>query len=70
MPSEKKARTNKINAQASTGPKSAAGKSLSSANARRHGILSQELMLPHEDPAEFDAFREACNDRLRTLDSA
>jgi hypothetical protein len=54
MPSEKKTRSNKINAQASIGPKSAVGKAVSSANARRHGILSQELMLPHEDPAEFD----------------
>lgn len=54
MPSEKKARSNKANSQASTGPKSKAGKAASSANARRHGILSQELMLPHEDPAEFD----------------
>jgi len=54
MPSPKKAQANKINAQASTGPKTARGKAIAGANATRHGILSQELMLPHENPAEFD----------------
>ena len=54
MPVSKKAEANKRNAQASTGPKTARGKAIASTNATRHGILSQELMLPHEAPAEFD----------------
>ena len=54
MPSSKKVSANKLNALASTGPKTARGKAVASANAVRHGILSQELILPHEKPAEFD----------------
>jgi hypothetical protein len=55
MPSPKQTLANKVNAQASTGPKTIRGKAVASANATRHGILSQELMLPHESPAEFEA---------------
>ena len=54
MPSPKRVQANKINARASTGPKTTRGKAVSKANSVRHGILSQELMLPHENPAEFD----------------
>jgi hypothetical protein len=52
--SPKKLQANQTNAKASTGPKTARGKAVSSANATRHGMLSRELLLPHEDPAEFD----------------
>lgn len=38
MTSVRKINANRINAQASTGPKSAAGKKRSAANARRHGL--------------------------------
>jgi hypothetical protein len=37
------------------GPKTAAGKAHSSANAIRHGLLSRRLFLKGEDPAEFCA---------------
>jgi hypothetical protein len=55
MTSPKKLNANRANAQASTGPKTARGKTVASGNATRHGILSRELLLPHENPAEFDA---------------
>ncbi len=38
---------------ANSGPQSVAGKVRSSRNALRHGILSSHLLLPDEDPAEY-----------------
>jgi hypothetical protein len=64
MTSTKKLQANQINARASTGPKTARGKAVSSANATRHGMLSRELLLPHEDPAEFDELLSALIDEL------
>jgi hypothetical protein len=59
MTTPKKLQANQTNAKASTGPKTARGKAVSSANATRHGMLSRELLLPHEDPAEFDELLSA-----------
>jgi hypothetical protein len=67
MPSPKKAQSNKTNAQASTGPKTGRGKAIAAGNATRHGILSQELMLPHENPAEFDELLRALITELREV---
>lgn len=53
--SPRRLRANQANAQRSTGPRTAAGKAVASANARQHGILSRHLLLPGEDPAEFNA---------------
>ncbi len=38
-----------------TGPKTLQGKAIASANALQHGFLSRRLILPGEDPAEFQA---------------
>ncbi|HEY7211078.1 MAG TPA: hypothetical protein VH477_12450 [Bryobacteraceae bacterium] len=38
----------------STGPKTEAGKRRSSQNAFRHGLYSKQILLPHEDPEEFE----------------
>jgi hypothetical protein len=59
MASQNKVTANQRNAKASTGPKSRQGKAIASTNATRHGILSQELLLPHESPAEFDALLQS-----------
>jgi hypothetical protein len=50
-----KSDSNAQNAQKSTGPKTAVGKAASSQNARRHGVLSAQLILPGEHREEFDA---------------
>jgi hypothetical protein len=50
---------NRENSTHSTGPKTAAGKAASSANAMRHGLTSKHIVLPGEDPAEYDAHRES-----------
>ncbi len=65
MTSPKKLNANRANAQASTGPKTARGKAVASGNATRHGILSCELLLPHENPAEFDALLGEPTGRVR-----
>lgn len=45
---------NRKNAKESSGPKTAAGKSAASANAKRHGLRSSRILLDDEDPAEFE----------------
>ena len=52
--SEKKLQANRANAQKSTGPKSKDGKAKVALNATRHGLRSQQIVLPGEDPAAFD----------------
>src|ERR1035441_2281280 len=46
---------NRANAQKSTGPRSAEGKSVSRFNALKHGIDAASTVIPGEDPADFDA---------------
>ena len=49
--------TNRANAQHSTGPKTAEGKAISSRNATKHSLTSKQIVIPGEDPAEYDAHR-------------
>ena len=61
--SEKKRQANRRNGALSRGPKTAEGKAVSSRNALKTGLLSRELILPGENPAEFHAlFDELCHD--------
>lgn len=53
--SDRKATANKENARKSTGPLTTSGKAASSQNALQHGLLSRRLLLPSENPAEFQA---------------
>jgi hypothetical protein len=55
MTSEKKADANRRNALKSTGPKTPEGKAAVRLNALKHGLLSQEILLPGEDE---EALRE------------
>ena len=52
-----RAEINRENAQKSTGPKTEAGKQASSRNAFKHSLYSERLVVPGEDPAEFDELR-------------
>ena len=58
MASERQIRANRLNAQKSTGPRTAAGKAASSKNALRHGLTAQQVVLEGEDAAVFDALKE------------
>jgi hypothetical protein len=49
----------------STGPRTAEGKARSSRNALKHGLTSEEAVLPEEDGADFEALRQGFVDDLR-----
>lgn len=53
MTSDRKSSANRDNAKKSTGPKSEAGKSVVSQNARTHGLLSRNLIVEGESQEEF-----------------
>jgi hypothetical protein len=46
---------NRANARKSTGPRSAEGKSASRFNALKHGIDAAAIVIPGEDPADYDS---------------
>src|ERR1017187_4081401 len=46
---------NRANAQKSTGPRSVEGKSASRFNALKHSIDAATIVIPGEDPADYDA---------------
>ena len=64
MVSEKQLAANRRNAEKSTGPKSAEGKSNSSRNNLRHGLTGHISLLPAEDREAHDAF---CNELTESL---
>jgi hypothetical protein len=58
---------NRANAQKSTGPRSAEGKSASRFNALKHGIDAASLVIPGEDPADYDALAAAYHRDFRPV---
>ena len=46
---------NRANSQKSTGPRSVEGKSVSRFNALKHGMDAASIVIPGEDPAEYEA---------------
>ncbi len=57
MSSEQKIAANRINAQLSTGPRTTDGKARVASNALKHGLTGKQIVLPNENPDDFDAFR-------------
>src|SRR5260370_3516283 len=55
MASPAQINANRANAQKSTGPRSAEGKSASRFNALKHGIDAASVVIPGEDPTEYEA---------------
>jgi hypothetical protein len=58
MTSEKQAKANRENTLKSTGPKTPEGKDAVRLNAVKHGLLSQEVLLPGEDEAALTELGE------------
>jgi len=56
---------NRANAQKSTGPRSAEGKAASRFNALKHGLDAQSMVLPGEDPADYEALARDYDRSLR-----
>jgi len=65
--SERKLAANRANALVSTGPRTAAGKAVSSRNALKHGLLSSQILLEHEDVEELKALRESLYEELQPV---
>src|SRR5262245_20996355 len=59
MTPEDRPLVNTRNAHHSTGPKSDRGKAIASRNSIRHGLSSKQVVLPNEDPAEYQALHDA-----------
>jgi hypothetical protein len=64
MASRAQVEANRRNAQLSTGPRSAAGKSRSAMNALKHGVTAEKATLPAEDRAAHERLREDLFARL------
>src|SRR5215203_2951282 len=67
MASDKKAEANRRNALKSTGPKTPEGKAAVRLNALKHGLLSQEILLPGEDEEALRELGEALRAELQPL---
>src|SRR5438067_13030420 len=55
MSSDLKIEANRLNAQHSTGPSTPEGRAAVRLNGLKYGLYAETLILPSEDPAEFDA---------------
>ncbi len=58
MPTRKQLEANRRNATKSTGPRTRAGKALSSRNALKHGLCAEQVLLPDEDEGEYERLGE------------
>ncbi|MHC5083568.1 MAG: hypothetical protein ACYTET_06480 [Planctomycetota bacterium] len=64
MISEKQLQANRQNALRSTGPKTDEGKAASSANALKHGLRSQQVVISGEDARQYEQFRQDLAEQL------
>ena len=67
MATEAQINANRLNAQKSTGPRTAEGKRVVSQNAVTHGLFARDAVIKCEDPAEYELHREALLDELRPV---
>jgi hypothetical protein len=58
MASDAQYEANRANAQHSTGPRTEEGKNRSRFNSVKHGLTADRLLIPGEDPAEFELLRD------------
>lgn len=68
MTTDKRTQAKREKAQKRGGPKTAAGKARSSRNALKHGLSARQVVLPCEDPDEFEALRENIGKQYHPLD--
>jgi hypothetical protein len=64
MTTEAQVTTNRLNAQKSTGPRTAEGKAAVAQNAIKHGLRAQAVVLPGEEPDQYDRHRQEMMDQL------
>ena len=66
---EAKIEANQANARRSTGPRTEEGKAISSRNSLRHGLTAMTVLLPGEDPAEFQALYDGMHRDFNPLNT-
>ena len=66
---QQKTNANRANARRSTGPRTAAGKSKSSRNARKHGLCAENTLLPGENIDDFRAHVAELEDLFQPADA-
>src|SRR5260370_27105293 len=59
MSTERQIEANRRNAQHSTGPTTPEGRAAVRLNGLKHGLCAETIVVPGEDPAEFEALLEA-----------
>src|SRR5213080_2826562 len=62
MSSQQQIEANRLNAQKSTGTSTPEGRAAVSLNGLKYGLYAETLILPGEDPAEFDALLDRFHD--------
>jgi len=67
MSSEKQIAANRANARRSTGPKTSAGKARSRANAWKHGLTAEQVVIPGEDAQQLKAIRRELWEEFQPL---
>src|SRR5215472_16955762 len=60
-----RAAINRANSEHSTGPRTEAGKRRSSLNALTHGLTAESAVLPSEDRAAYDHYKQALLDEYQ-----
>ncbi len=68
MTTEAQVSANRVNAQKSTGPRTAEGKAAVGLNAVKHGLRAQAVVLPGEEPDEYDRYRARMLEDLQPRD--
>jgi hypothetical protein len=58
MATDAQVAANRINAQKSTGPRTAEGKAVVAQNALKHGLLARDAVIRGEDPGQFEFYRD------------
>ena len=64
MTTEAQITTNRLNAQKSTGPRTAEGKAAVAQNAVKHGLRAQAVVLPGEEPDQYGRYHQEMLDQL------
>ena len=64
MASSRQITANRLNAQRSTGPRTASGKAVVAHNALKHGLLARQVVLPDEDAGAYTALQGELEMRL------
>jgi len=67
MATQAQIQANRLNAEKSTGPRTADGKRKASQNALKHGLLAQTMVIAGEDVGEFEFYRDELLGELRRL---